>query len=40
MGAKRSIFITAWWMSPEVWLKRPILESDYTFFLKKEVKIH
>ena len=35
MGAKRSIFITDWWMSPEVWLKRPILESDYTSFFKK-----
>ena len=37
MGAKRSIFITDWWMSPEVWLKRPILESDYSssFFKKR-----
>ena len=37
MGAKRSIFITDWWMSPEVWLKRPVLESDYTssFFRKR-----
>ena len=25
MGAKKSIFITDWWMSPEVWLRRPIL---------------
>ena len=36
MGAKRSIFITDWWMSPEVWLQRPILESDYTSFFKKK----
>ena len=36
MGAKRSIFITDWWMSPEVWLKRPIVESDYTSFFKKK----
>ena len=37
MGAKRSIFITDWWMSPEVWLKRPIMESDFdsTSFFKK-----
>ena len=36
MGAKKSIFITDWWMSPEVWLKRPILESDYKTFFKKK----
>ena len=36
MGAKRSIFITDWWMSPEVWLKRPIIETDYTSFFKKK----
>ena len=29
MDAKKSIFITDWWMSPEVWLKRPIFEDDY-----------
>ena len=29
MDAKNTIFITDWWLSPEVWLKRPILESDY-----------
>ena len=29
MEAKKTIFITDWWMSPEVWLKRPVLESDY-----------
>ena len=35
MDAKRSIFITDWWMSPEVWLKRPVVETDYTSFFKK-----
>ena len=35
MDAKKSIFITDWWMSPEVWLKRPVVESDYTSFFKK-----
>ena len=35
MEAKKSIFITDWWMSPEVWLKRPVIESDYTSFFKK-----
>ena len=36
MGAKKSIFITDWWMSPEVFLKRPILESDYKSFFRKK----
>jgi len=35
MDAKKSIFITDWWMSSEVWLKRPVSESDYTSFFKK-----
>ena len=35
MDAKKSIFITDWWMSPEVWLKRPVIETDYTSFFKK-----
>ena len=35
MEAKKSIFITDWWMSPEVWLKRPVVETDYTSFFKK-----
>ena len=35
MDAKKSIFITDWWMSPEVWLKRPVVETDYTSFFKK-----
>ena len=38
MGAEKSIFITDWWMSPEVWLKRPILESDYEAGFKKKNK--
>ena len=38
MEAKKTIFITDWWMSPEVWLKRPILESDYKAFFKKKKK--
>ena len=38
MGAKKSIFITDWWMSPEVWLKRPIYESDYDGSSKKKIK--
>ena len=28
MEAKKSIFITDWWMSPEVWLKRPVVETQ------------
>ena len=36
MGAKTSIFITDWWMSPEMWLKRPICQTDFTSFLKKK----
>ena len=36
MGAKKSIFITDWWMSPEVWLRRPIFESDYKNDFKKK----
>ena len=35
MDAKKSIFITDWWMSPEFWLKRPVIETDYTSFFKK-----
>ena len=35
MDAKESIFITDWWMSPEVWLKRPVIETDHTSLFKK-----
>ena len=38
MDAKKSIFITDWWMSPEVWLKRPIFESDYKSSKKRKKK--
>ena len=40
MGAKKSIFITDWWMSPEIWLKRPIIESDYKPSFKKKNEEH
>ena len=36
MGAQKSIFIIDWWISPEVWLKRPIFESDYKNNTKKK----
>ena len=39
MSAKKTIFITDWWMSPEVWLKRPVLESDYKSHFKKKKKV-
>ena len=40
MDAKKTIFITDWWLSPEVWLKRPVLESDYIKSTKiKEEKL-
>ena len=29
MEAKESIFITDWWMSPQVWLLRPVPTTDY-----------
>jgi phospholipase D1/2 len=29
MGAKYTIYITDWWMSPEVFLRRPVNESQY-----------
>ena len=34
--AKESIFITDWWLSPEVFLRRPVLEKDY-INLKKPI---
>ena len=27
--AKEEIFITDWWLSPEIFLKRPITQGDY-----------
>jgi len=35
MDAKKFIFIADWWMSPELWLKRPVSEKDYISFFKK-----
>ena len=29
MNARESIFMTDWWMSPEVWLKRPVPLTTY-----------
>ena len=29
MEAKESIFITDWWMSPQVWLIRPVSTIEY-----------
>lgn len=28
-GAKEEIFIADWWLSPEIYMKRPALGSDY-----------
>ena len=30
MNAKETIFITDWWLSPEVWLTRPVAINTYT----------
>ena len=38
MDAKESIFITDWWMSPELWLKRPITTNEFTGPLKTDAK--
>ena len=40
MDAKESIFITDWWMSPEVWLTRPISTPKYMAmaYQKKSLK--
>ena len=40
MEAKESIFITDWWMSPEVWLVRPVPINTYTSmaFMKRTKK--
>ena len=38
MNARESIFMTDWWMSPEVWLKCPVPLTTYkamTFQQKK-----
>lgn len=28
-GAKEEIFIADWWLSPEIYLKRPCVDGDY-----------
>lgn len=28
-GAKEEVFIADWWLSPEIYLKRPALEGNY-----------
>lgn len=28
-AAKEEIFIADWWLSPEIYLKRPALDGDY-----------
>jgi phospholipase D1/2 len=28
-GAKEEIFIADWWLSPEIYLKRPFVDGDY-----------
>ena len=38
MDAKESIFITDWWMSPELWLKRPVSMNDIAA-QKNETKV-
>jgi len=40
MEAKETIFMTDWWMSPEVWLKRPVSINTYMSmaYQKKSVK--
>ena len=40
MKAQESIFITDWWMSPEVWLVRPVQINSYLSmaYLKKKIK--
>ena len=30
LKAKETVFITDWWMSPEIWLKRPVNANIYT----------
>ena len=29
LNAKETVFITDWWMSPEIWLKRPVNQNEY-----------
>ena len=36
MDAKYSIYITDWWMSPEVFLRRPVYEKEYIDMAEKK----
>ena len=38
MDAKYSIYITDWWMSPEVFLRRPVYEKEYIDMAEKKLK--
>ena len=37
MNAEKCIYITDWWMSPEVFLKRPVEEKIYLDMLEKKI---
>ena len=37
MEAKYSIYITDWWMSPEVFLRRPVYEKEYIDMAEKKM---
>ena len=37
MNAKYSIYITDWWMSPEVFLRRPVCEKEYIDMAEKKL---
>ena len=37
MNAKHSIYMTDWWMSPEVFLKRPVYEREYIDMAEKKL---
>ena len=37
MDAKYSIYITDWWMSPEVFLRRPVYEKEYIDMAEKKM---
>ena len=37
MNAKYSIYITDWWMSPEVFLRRPVYEKEYIDMAEKKL---
>ena len=39
LDAKESIFMTDWWMSPEVWLKRPVPMNTYMSMAYQQKKV-